>query len=715
MVRLQDMTSRILRVGCTLVASLLLLAAHAQQAPPPRPTVCNESGPPPLAGELWGGDFSVIAGSTTLTNDAYCLGPNETTVDLTFAQNNPASVGVFTVNVGYLPGVNDASDLINGYLPNNTFQFKEGYYWVAQNGINANNDTYHKCKLISIFKPQPVTADVKTCGGLITVSIPSAAEVPTNNHTSYEVVWGGISSTIVAPSTTNLPAEVSRLYTPTSPIIIRGLYRSTAGNNICPSQFLAINPEPENIIYINRLAKLANETDYELSFRGFVPNVQYRISYAEDDGSTTPTWIEDSEPFVNGNAIIQGLDPEKNYCFKIAYVNNCGIPRESNVVCSISLAADIVSDTDVNLQWNRPTQPSGILQQNDLQKDEDGCTTCYEEPTLSSFTATNYTYTNLVCSSIFRFQIFNRFTVNISGTPRDVEILSNEVRVDPASIPPPKPLFPAVATYPFDTGVEEVQFIISTDTPKASYNFYRSVNGMSPYTLVGSSPTNAFTDTNVDPNNEFYCYKYTYLDDCGNESEQSDPYCTIQLGSNAAGQLDWTPFEIPNISSSGQVTYNIEFIDVNGNTRVVSTTSNLQESVEAIIASTNEPSASFRVLATQGVTLDNGLPFLFTSRSNVYTFNLPSAAFIPSAFTPNGDGINDTFKPASRFVMSGSMIIYDRWGSIIFETSDLNIGWDGTEISGSRLAPVGTYTYKIQTVDDKGKQSFYAGSVTLIR
>jgi gliding motility-associated-like protein len=144
-------------------------------------------------------------------------------------------------------------------------------------------------------------------------------------------------------------------------------------------------------------------------------------------------------------------------------------------------------------------------------------------------------------------------------------------------------------------------------------------------------------------------------------------------------------------------------------------TFNLQESVDAIISNTNEPSASFRVVATQNATLSDGTVFQFTSRSNVYTFNLPSATFTPSAFTPNGDGMNDIFKVELRFVTSGSMMIYDRWGSIIFETNNLKQGWDGTEASGSRLAPVGTYAYKIQTLDDKGTPTSYTGSVTLIR
>jgi hypothetical protein len=61
------------------------------------------------------------------------------------------------------------------------------------------------------------------------------------------------------------------------------------------------------------------------------------------------------------------------------------------------------------------------------------------------------------------------------------------------------------------------------------------------------------------------------------------------------------------------------------------------------------------------------------------------------------------------------MIIYDRWGSIVFETTDLNIGWDGTEASGSRLAPVGTYTYKIRTIGEDNVPTFLTGPVTLIR
>ncbi|NOX86730.1 MAG: T9SS type B sorting domain-containing protein [Chlorobi bacterium] len=54
--------------------------------------------------------------------------------------------------------------------------------------------------------------------------------------------------------------------------------------------------------------------------------------------------------------------------------------------------------------------------------------------------------------------------------------------------------------------------------------------------------------------------------------------------------------------------------------------------------------------------------------------------YLPNAFTPNGDGLNDEFKPVQRYdlVRTYHLYVYNRWGQLIFETSDINTGWDGT-------------------------------------
>lgn len=56
----------------------------------------------------------------------------------------------------------------------------------------------------------------------------------------------------------------------------------------------------------------------------------------------------------------------------------------------------------------------------------------------------------------------------------------------------------------------------------------------------------------------------------------------------------------------------------------------------------------------------------------------PSSIYLPNTFTPNGDGINDVFLAVGKNIASLHMIVFDRWGGVLFESDDPNIGWDGT-------------------------------------
>ena len=69
--------------------------------------------------------------------------------------------------------------------------------------------------------------------------------------------------------------------------------------------------------------------------------------------------------------------------------------------------------------------------------------------------------------------------------------------------------------------------------------------------------------------------------------------------------------------------------------------------------------------------------------------------FIPNAFSPDGDGLNDTFMAiaTSDYIQKFHMLIFDRWGGQIFESNDIMLGWDGT--MHGKLLPGGMYTYKI--------------------
>jgi gliding motility-associated-like protein len=88
---------------------------------------------------------------------------------------------------------------------------------------------------------------------------------------------------------------------------------------------------------------------------------------------------------------------------------------------------------------------------------------------------------------------------------------------------------------------------------------------------------------------------------------------------------------------------------------------------------------------------------------------------MPNAFTPNGDGLNDVFRPVTlpEKISSFSMYIYDRWGKQVFFTDDVTQGWDGT-INGNP-AQIGGYVYFVKHGNPSGAEREKRGMVMLVR
>lgn len=106
-------------------------------------------------------------------------------------------------------------------------------------------------------------------------------------------------------------------------------------------------------------------------------------------------------------------------------------------------------------------------------------------------------------------------------------------------------------------------------------------------------------------------------------------------------------------------------------------------------------------------------PTCFDSIARTIPFRRLSL-FFPNIFTPHGD-INNRFLPVTKGILEYEMWLYDRRGSLVFHTTDLNEGWDGT--SHGIPCPQGTYVYRCRyrdIVTPNGWQSA-SGSVTLIR
>ena len=90
--------------------------------------------------------------------------------------------------------------------------------------------------------------------------------------------------------------------------------------------------------------------------------------------------------------------------------------------------------------------------------------------------------------------------------------------------------------------------------------------------------------------------------------------------------------------------------------------------------------------------------------------------YIPNTFTPNGNGTNEFFLAVGEFVADFHMMVFDRWGNLIFESNDQQKGWDGKANGGKDLAQVDTYVYVVTYSEQyEGRKHKIIGHVNLIR
>ncbi len=97
-----------------------------------------------------------------------------------------------------------------------------------------------------------------------------------------------------------------------------------------------------------------------------------------------------------------------------------------------------------------------------------------------------------------------------------------------------------------------------------------------------------------------------------------------------------------------------------------------------------------------------------TSSSVELQFHDCGSIYIPNAFSPNGDGINDVFRALGTDIGLFEMWIYNRYGELVFYSNDPRIGWNGTYHLTN--APIGVYVYYFKAKDLSGKEIFYNGS-----
>ncbi len=154
-----------------------------------------------------------------------------------------------------------------------------------------------------------------------------------------------------------------------------------------------------------------------------------------------------------------------------------------------------------------------------------------------------------------------------------------------------------------------------------------------------------------------------------------------------------------NVTTTEQLNFSWTPANVVSNASIQNPTATLTESTLFLVTATNR-NTNCSSIDSVFVELNE----LSCSKENI---------FIPNAFTPNGDGINDVFIPRSLILKSMKLGIFNKWGNKVFETDDLTQSWDGN-YKGQPAEP-GTYGYFFVGECLQGEKININGNITLLR
>lgn len=241
---------------------------------------------------------------------------------------------------------------------------------------------------------------------------------------------------------------------------------------------------------------------------------------------------------------------------------------------------------------------------------------------------------------------------------------------------------------------------------------YRGVNNEEPvFYKELDAKANSYIDAETDVNKNAYTY-ITYLkDECGAISQPSNPAKTILLSvelkkndrSDYNPDLTWNSY----IGwETGVENYTVEF----KYDSLAHFTSRYSTSEQGFFD--KDMDEQQRRYCYQVVGRQKGNTAV-SSTSNMVCTSADPKLYAPNAFTPNGDKLNETFKISGIFMEDFNMKIWNRYGELIYETNDMQQGWDATYKGAD--APADVYVYLAEGKGRSGKLATIKGSVTLMR
>ncbi|WP_426059979.1 gliding motility-associated C-terminal domain-containing protein [Hymenobacter sp. B1770] len=659
---------------CFLLLAFWLVLGTAQAQ-----TTCASPNPPACT-------FTAIDVATGQAVDAFCVG-RRVRFEQCAGRNIPTSLLFY----GVLPGT--GATFLPSCSPPNPFNYEYtptaadvGMVTVSElanaQGAGGPPSTYY-IRIFRVFNPAPPAFTVATC--------PSASALVTVTDAAYDTytvqVGAGPAQSIVRnqPTVVNVPAGATA-------VTVTGRYAAT---NVCSgSATQPIAPlAPAQVPALTRLTLQAPLPGGAATFdigqlpAGYIYALQRADASLPGGYRTVASIPAASTSFSLPNAVAG--------CYRLRRTDPCRLDSAfSPLACTLSLTGASAQNRNQLLLSDAGSGSTYTLTRNGAP--------------LTGFTTINggLEDSNVECGTTYTYRV-------TASRPGGAVSVSNPVSITTQSaLPPAQPRL--IASFNLRNVVELTPLLANGPdlTTGSTLRYRRTVGSGTPEDFRTATSSRSQRDsTNIaELLAQRPCYSVRLADVCGNVSSESSAACPALLTASAAdpsgttAALAWTPFTGP--APSAPATYALQRLGPDG--AVLSTVSVSGSSYTDIT-----PPADFQTLRYRLQISGAGLPAGSFSYSNVATVTRQLFVNIPTAFTPNGDGLNDVLEVKGRYLQKYTFVVIDRNGQEVFRGTELSQGWDGT-IKG-RPPVLGAYVWRFQQASEDGKPFVATGSVTILK
>ncbi len=559
----------------------------------------------------------------------------------------------------------------------------------------------YSCRKVSIKEDNMPDVAVETCNNTnLYVTIRNTV---INDFDSYKFIWSDGTTNVI--NNIKLPYTISKTfgYSASQSFTIEGIYNS--GVSCSPPRPITVKMNRGEMFPRIRKIDLNEKGDKATLTITGNPDAEYFL-YTRSILNQGKVPDSNMKKVSIGETSMDIPNPSKSTCFALGRRGDNGCVEIANEVCTIpsEISSDGFSNTLTFDSPNIGIIPKTAVYTNILSiKNNITRTDNQGKSTLLGSKSSPFVDKSINCKLNYCYSLIHELVVSYAGYIDegylDTVVISQKkcINREKISASPIKDISVTVN----DKALTDILYQDDSAWPLKREKYFLYKEEGNQYVKIDSSATagQTFTDTKNLPTLASHCYKIQFRDECGSLSELSPPACSIFLTENAVKDLQWTaasPFALGGLNRYEVLALNEASL---ADERLI--IKSPYDNTHHPDLSPYEAYAPFQIKAVSYTGKE--------SRSNILKIPIPVLLYFPSAFSPNGDDINETFLMLGKTkrLRQFRLEVFNRWGNLVFSTDQVDFHWEGLEPA--------VYTFRLEAVLDNDSIHRQTGTFSIIR